>query len=444
MAAPFCVCALVFECDPRGRGFEASLVRLLRVIRNPRLVQAFELVVRQRQTSASSVVCWIREAIASTIHGTIGPMRLRLTVFPRPWARRLAGSTAVAVVLACDASCHRTTLDKPGFDSGTIPGPASPEATASMPTPTVPDACHAVYVFDERSDIFVFDPVTHRLHPGPRIGCALDQDGPRSIAVDGKGVLWAASKGGGIVSIDSHSGQCTSTSFAPHQHGFEALNLAFAQRVGDPVLYAADNHGWGGDVARSEGLATVDIASWTLKPIGQPAAHYAGSAMAIAGTGEGRLYAELAGGRLASIDVTSRVVTLLSSAEVCKGPGAPFAFFGGALWLFKGSGNLYLPGPPSQPTSFASVLRFDIATRRFEQVGITKRFAPTWRRVLRHACRPRRAGNEPRSERAGPTAPAGPVQKQKPMHSHVGVPPHAGGIGVQPRSCSTGPLSLRR
>jgi hypothetical protein len=143
------------------------------------------------------------------------------------------------------------------------------------------------------------------------------------------------------------------------------------QRAEGAVLYAADDHGWGGDVARSEGLATVDMGSWTLRPLGQPAAHYAGSAMAIAGTGDGRLYAELAGGLLAAVDVTSRAITLLSPDELCKGPGAPVAFFGGALWLFRGGGGLYLPGSVNQPAVQASVLRFDIGTHRFEQVGAT-------------------------------------------------------------------------
>jgi hypothetical protein len=40
------------------------------------------------------------------------------------------------------------------------------------------------------------------------------------------------------------------------------------------------------------------------------------------------------------------------------------------LWLFKGKGSLYLPGPASQPTVFAGVLRFDLSTRRFEPMGV--------------------------------------------------------------------------
>jgi hypothetical protein len=247
---------------------------------------------------------------------------------------------------------------------------ASLGSTSPPPTPTLLDACNAIYVIDDRSFIFTFDPVSRSFQPGPKIECDLDQDGPRSIAVDGEGMIWAASRGGGIVSIDSRSGRCAPTSFAPHQHGFEALNLTLAHGGAGAILYVADDHGWGGDVARSEGLATIEIASWTLKPLGQPAAHYSGSAMAIAGTDDGRLYAEFAGGRLASIDVTSRAVTLLSSDEVSKGPGAPVAFFRGALWLFTGSGSLYMPGPTTQPAVLAGVLRFDIPTRRFEQVGV--------------------------------------------------------------------------
>jgi hypothetical protein len=157
------------------------------------------------------------------------------------------------------------------------------------------------------------------------------------MAVDRSGKAWIPALDGRIAEVNLHDAACTMTPFAAHQGGFATVNLTLA----GTTLYGADDHGWGGDVAPSLGLATIDRTTWKLTPV-----HKSTSRMHLAGTATGALYAATPG----AVEELARPTykgSDLKIPDLEKGPGAPMAYHLGALWFFGASG----------------VVRFDLATK---------------------------------------------------------------------------------
>lgn len=206
---------------------------------------------------------------------------------------------------------------------------ASPEASAAALPPAPDDVCECIYLLASNGDLLRFSPTMKGLSRVGHPDCPLGEgSGPRSIAVDRSGKAWIPALDGRIAEVNVHDAACKMTPFAAHQSGFATVNLTLA----GATLYAADDHGWGGDVAPGLGLATVDRTTWKLTPV-----HKSPGRMHLAGAATGALYAaapgavsELARGTYAASD--------LKVPDLEKGAGAPMAYHNGMLWFFGASG----------------------------------------------------------------------------------------------------------
>ena len=239
---------------------------------------------------------------------------------------------AVDAVAAVDASA---VLDAGGGD-------ATDAAFAAALPPAPDDVCECIYLLAKNGDLLRFSPTMKGLSRVGHPSCPLGADGLRSIAVDRAGKAWIPALDGRIAEVNVHDASCTMTPFAAHQSGFATVNLTLA----GATLYGADDHGWGGDVAPSLGLATIDRATWKLTPV-----HKSTARMFLAGTANGGLFAaspagveELARGTYKGTD--------LKIAGLEKAPGAPMAHHMGALWFFGQNG----------------VMRFDLGTKTMAKV----------------------------------------------------------------------------
>ena len=215
---------------------------------------------------------------------------------------------------------------------------------AEPPSAPAFDACGAIVMLGDHDDVLAFTPSPPAITKVSHAACAIGESGPRSIAVEDDGTIWAGIPDGHVVKIHARDGSCETTALVPHQAGFASLNLTFA---GD-TLWASDDHGWGGDVQPSLGLARVDRAKLTLSPAGDP---MHGSRMLLAGAPDGALYAEPPV-NIDRIDVTKAkpIATELTPFEAfAKADGVPMAYFRGAIYLFQ----------TTMPGVAGDVVRFD-------------------------------------------------------------------------------------
>ena len=213
---------------------------------------------------------------------------------------------------------------------------ASEASVAALP-PAPDDVCASIYLLAKNGDLLRFSPAKKGLSRVGHPTCPIGEDGVRSLAVDRSGKAWIPALDGRIAEVNVHDATCSMTAFAAHQSGFATVNLTLA----GATLYGADDHGWGGDVAPSLGLATIDRTTWKLTPV-----HKTPARMNLAGAASGALYAASPGVVEELAPVTYKG-TDLKITGLAKGPGAPMAFHRGALWFFGPSG----------------VLRFDLGTK---------------------------------------------------------------------------------
>lgn len=264
---------------------------------------------------------------------------------------RLLGLTALLV------ACTRTQATPPAPAAVDASAPLAPVADASAVTdaaedardaeaatlpPAPDDVCGSIYLLAKSGDFLRFSPTMKGLSRVGHPSCPLGEDGLRSLAVDRSGKAWVPALDGRIAEVNVHDATCTMTPFAAHQGGFATVNLTLA----GTTLYGADDHGWGGDVAPSLGLATIDRATWKLTPV-----HKTTSRMHLAGAPGGALYAA-SPGAVEELARGTYKATDLKLVGLEKGPGAPMAFHKGALWFFSQSG----------------VMRFDLGTKTMKKV----------------------------------------------------------------------------
>lgn len=253
----------------------------------------------------------------------------------------------IVLALAGCKSCH----DEPSrADADLAPVSLPPPDAAPAPLATF-DACKSIFMLDVHGDVWNFTPDDPKIVRLVHASCDFGGDAePRSIAVENGGTIWAGTWDGRIVKIRPEDGMCAQTPFAPGQWGFSAVNLTFA---GD-TLWASDDHGWGGDVAPSKGLARLDRTTLVLQPIGNP---YQGSRIILAGTPDGKLYGQPPVS-IDLLDVSKKkpaFKALTGFEAFAKGGGVPMAYFRGDIYLFH----------TTMPDRQADVLRFDLEKKSY-------------------------------------------------------------------------------
>jgi hypothetical protein len=220
-----------------------------------------------------------------------------------------------------------------------------------------PDAAKYVYVVSDNNTLYTFDPTkfpaASALAPIGTVPCVPSGQYVNAIAVDRHGTAYLNFHGGSVVTMTTTPPlTCTPTSFTAGQAGFtNDLGLSFAADSAGSVsetLYVSDSAGPLGNCLQmtpgpgcmGKGLATLDIARWTLTPVGAFTAAAAGYNALLAGTGDAKLYGFFSTtpssyGPIApaSGHTDSPAPTMLASVNVGTG-GYAFAFWGGDLYFF--------------------------------------------------------------------------------------------------------------
>lgn len=212
-----------------------------------------------------------------------------------------------------------------------------------------PDASDTlVYVIANDNRLYSFHPPTSQFRSIGTIACPnTGGETPFSMAVDRKGVAYVlfsagaqGSPGGRLYRVSTATAACAATAFQPGQASFRLFGMGFVALGGGPTdtLFIAGSGQRAGD---AEGLATIDLTTFRVNPIGNftPAIQRA----ELTGTGDGRLFgfytkANQAGSVVGEIDpLTAQVFAESPLPTVDQGSGWAFAAWGGDFYLFTGA-----------------------------------------------------------------------------------------------------------
>jgi hypothetical protein len=201
--------------------------------------------------------------------------------------------------------------------------------------PSCPVETQFVYVIDVSGGLRRFDPPKVAfLTIGP-ITCP---GGVYSMAVDRQAFAWVLLQSGQIVRVDTRSGACTPTAFAPNQQGFSTtFGMGFSTNAPgskDETLFVSS--------ATASTLAQLDIKTLTLHAVGPYDKIQARAEMT--GTGDGRLYGAFEGSPYIVAEIEKGTAKILSQAPqnaISYPPNSSnfaFAAWGGDFYLFVGPG----------------------------------------------------------------------------------------------------------
>jgi hypothetical protein len=214
-----------------------------------------------------------------------------------------------------------------------------------------PDASDTlVYLIANDNRLLSFHPPTAAVRPIGTIACPnTGGETPFSMAVDRKGVAYVlfsastpGSAGGRVYRVSTATAACVATPFQPGQGNFRLFGMGFVALGGGPTdtLFIA---GSGQRVGDAEGLATLDLTSFRVNPIGNfaPVIQRA----ELTGTGDGRLFgfytkpSQPNGSVVGEINpLTAQVFAESPLPNVDQGNGWAFAAWGGDFYLFTGAG----------------------------------------------------------------------------------------------------------
>jgi hypothetical protein len=259
---------------------------------------------------------------------------------------------------ACGA---RTGLPVPPEpDAGTIaPHDAGheelPDAPPDAPPDvTIPNDCADagvtfVYLVSENNELYAFYPPDLSVMDRGTISCEPGSATPYSMAVDRVGFAYVVFDDGNLFKVNLLDASCQPTTFAPNQHQFFDFGMGFSKDAdgGVDTLYVTDIPYQNNVSLPSKGLATIDVQSFVLSPVGAyQGASTAIYAMELTGTGDGRLYGYAlnnagTGGRVIAIDKSDAHVlseTPLSAGD--QSSALAFAFWGGDFYVFTAPSNM--------------------------------------------------------------------------------------------------------
>jgi len=286
----------------------------------------------------------------------------------RPCALFLGGPLAGLLLVGAMASCGaRTELyvwphpdAAPDVYKHVEAGPDVIEEDAFPPLDaTKPDAytldCPSetfVYVVSTDDSLLRFDPPSATFTTIAKLVCPANGSHPFSMAVDRKGTAYVEYDNGMIFAVSTSTGACTTTKYIPDQlPPFGNFGMGYAT-IGDgpdeQLFIAADQPGT---------LGMIDtLDAFDVSPVAEisPMISYA----ELTGTGGGRLYAYYAfgfndGSYVAELDkTTGAIIGQDYLANVDRGIGWAFAFWGGDFWLFTTpSGQATVKYDPATKTS---------------------------------------------------------------------------------------------
>jgi hypothetical protein len=217
-------------------------------------------------------------------------------------------------------------------------------------------AAQFIYVISDSNNLYTFDPTKFPSKAaftlvGP-VTC--DSSGVNSMAVDRNATAYVNFNSGAIYKVSTTAPPtCTPTGFMSGQHGFTpVLGMGFsANSPGsmDETLFVSDNGGPNGVCTQStpgpgcmgQGIATLDLNTWTLNPVGPYTMGDSGYNAELTGTGDAKLYGffTTTPGGVGPIDKGSGATTSttpLPTVSVGNG-GYAFSFWGGDFYFYTAS-----------------------------------------------------------------------------------------------------------
>lgn len=269
---------------------------------------------------------------------------------------------SVACVTLGALACSCSTSDvRPGFEStrfgdGTGPGSGSFGGDdAGSSGPGAQGGCSAatklVYVVNDRNGLYRFAPDELTFTEVGTLKCPSGGATPNSMAVDRSGTAWINFSDGRLFKVSTEDASCEATAFEPRQHGFVRFGMAFAANAAgsdQETLFVSGIL----DGNLGLGLASIDLGTLKLTPIGDYDGPLRGTGAELTGTGDGKLYGffTTATATSAEIDKTTGATSNRTTLTgVNTGAAWAFSFWGGDFWFYTASG-----GAPSSVTRLAT------------------------------------------------------------------------------------------
>ncbi len=213
-----------------------------------------------------------------------------------------------------------------------------------------------IFVVTEQNTLLRFYPgMNNTFQIVGTLNCQTTSSGatPFSMAVDRQGTAWVVYNDGELFHVSTSTGACTSTSYAPMQHGWVAFGMGFvadAANSNNETLFVVDGtSGATGNLGGSDnGLGSIDTSSLTLSPISNFNGNYMGMDAEVTGTGDGRLFTFFVNNNgisttasVAEVDKTNANVLSDWPVNLPSPINAwAFAFWGGSFYLFNGPGMM--------------------------------------------------------------------------------------------------------
>jgi hypothetical protein len=249
----------------------------------------------------------------------------------------LALAFAVGFAACSDGRGHKLTDGgpNPGGDGSDPGGGGNNCATGA----------DLVYLVDEHNAMFSFTPNTLTFTELGPLNCAAQNGAtPFSMGVDRSAVAWVLYSDGELFKVPtSNVANCTATSFAMDQSGFQLFGMGFASDssggMTDTLYIAGGPNTGSGMLASSTMLGTLSFPALSVSQVGtvngQPE---------LTGTGTGDLWGffpDKNGSSIEKLNKTSGAAE--TTYPVATNHGSPaawaFAFWGGDLWAFLQTSN---------------------------------------------------------------------------------------------------------
>lgn len=251
------------------------------------------------------------------------------------------GRRACALLIATAAACGG---DRPHGESTTVSSSSSGGAFA--PENERPDACAAptrlVYVISSLYDLLSFTPNTGTFERIGRVHCL--EGTPNSMALDRYGTAWVNYSSGALYKVSTSDASCERTAYQPGQGGFAKFGMAFSSTTAANDAEQLFINGFEDGVNgfdgghKAYGLASIDVDTLKLNPIGQFTGALEGQNAELTGTGDARLYGFLTTQPNATLAEIDKATGATSNARVLEGVNTgnawAFSYWGGDFWFY--------------------------------------------------------------------------------------------------------------
>ncbi|MFO0564875.1 MAG: hypothetical protein U0263_04385 [Polyangiaceae bacterium] len=280
---------------------------------------------------------WLTLLVPVSIAAACGS-RTGLTT-PPPDASADAGVDAPADA----ASDHEASSDGPVDAPPDVPPDVFPDVWVDGLAPCDPEDLF-VYLVTSEKDFYRYDPGTGEVKLIGTLNCPIDGN-PFSMGVSRSGIAYVvyrpnmlgATPPGQLFQVNVETAACKKTKFEPNQHDFGLFGMGFAlddDGLGE-TLYVAESGKPGAD---SLGLASIDLGSYVLSPIG-PFSQNPGNRIELTSSDDGKLWGYILdpagnGGYVAHIDKHTAEVLEVTPVAAGNDHAFAFAYWGGDFYVF--------------------------------------------------------------------------------------------------------------